>query len=68
MKSIYFHQLISRQKGDPKELRRVRRRRLEVDVKIKINRNVENVTKLRIMMHTIAQSMLLADIFFTWNV
>jgi hypothetical protein len=60
--------MISSQKGDAKELRRARRRRLEVEVRVKINGNVENVSKLRIMMHAIAQTMLLADIFYTWNV
>jgi hypothetical protein len=34
-----------------------------VEVRVKINGNVENVIKLRIMMHAIAQTMLLADIF-----
>ena len=34
-----------------------------MEVRVKINGNVENVIKLRIMMHAIAQTMLLADIF-----
>jgi 2-keto-4-pentenoate hydratase/2-oxohepta-3-ene-1,7-dioic acid hydratase in catechol pathway len=43
-----------------KELRRARRRRLEV--RVKVNGHVENVSILGIMMHAIAQTMLLAEI------
>jgi hypothetical protein len=44
-----------------------RRRRLEVEVRVKINENVENVSKLWIMMYAIAQTMLLADISSFYN-
>jgi 2-keto-4-pentenoate hydratase/2-oxohepta-3-ene-1,7-dioic acid hydratase in catechol pathway len=43
-----------------KELRRARRRRLEV--RVKVNGHVENVSILGIMMHAIAQTMMLAEI------
>jgi len=43
MRSIYIHQMTSSRKGDAKELGRTRRRRLEV--RVKVNRRVENVSK-----------------------
>jgi hypothetical protein len=67
MKSIYIDQLISHQKGDAKELKRARRRSLEVEVKVKINGSAKNINKLWIMMHAIAQTMLLNDIFSECN-
>jgi len=61
MKSIYIHQQISLRKGDAKELGRARIKRLEVEVRVKINGNVQNVRKFWIMMHAIAQTMLLPE-------
>jgi len=62
-RSIYIHQMMSTQKGDAKELRRARRRRRRrLEVRVKVNGRVENVSKKGIMMHVIAQTMLLADI------
>uniref|UniRef100_A0A0D9WCR1 Uncharacterized protein n=1 Tax=Leersia perrieri TaxID=77586 RepID=A0A0D9WCR1_9ORYZ len=50
-------------KGDAKELGRARRRRRRrLEVRVKVNGRVENVSKKEIMMHAIAQTMLLADI------
>ena len=40
---------------------------MEVEVRVKINESAANVNKLRIMMHAIAQTMLLNDIFSECN-
>jgi hypothetical protein len=62
-RSIYIHQMMSTREGDPKELRRARRqRRRKLEVRVKVIGRVENVSNKEIMIHAIAQTMLLADI------
>ena len=61
IRSRYIHQMILSRKRDAKELGRARRKILEVEVRVKINGNVQNVSKFWIMMHTIAQTMLLPE-------
>ena len=62
-RSIYIHQMMSTREGDPKELRRARRRRRrKLEVRVKVIGRVENISNKGIMMHAIAQTMLLADI------